>query len=64
MFSKEDVIKCLHEIVPMKKKTYDIYQDLHARLRDANLKEGIGRILFDEKEHKEIIEEAVRLLSQ
>jgi len=64
MFSKQDVIKCLHEIIPMKKKTHDIYQDLYARLRDENLKEKVARILFDEKEHKEIMEEAVRLFSQ
>jgi len=64
MFSKQEAIKYLQEIIPMKKKTYQIYQDLCARLGDGNLKEKIARLAFDEKEHKEIMEEAVRLFSQ
>ena len=63
MSSKNEIARHLREIIAAKNKSYLIFKDLTDRLQDPVLKEKLGRIAFDSKEHKELLEQVLQLVA-
>lgn len=62
MSSNTEIIKRLHLLLSVKTKNAAIYSDIGARITEPQIKEKMSGLVFIEKDHCELIEQAIALL--
>lgn len=62
MFTKDEVIQFLRKYEILKNKNIAVYSDLDEKLTNPRIKEKFDQILFLEKEHRELLQQAIDLI--
>jgi rubrerythrin len=64
MSSNEIILGSLRNLAEIEKNARDVYRELYNELEDEELKEFIGELIKSEERHKELVDEAFRLIEE
>jgi len=64
MSSNDIILGSLRNLAEIEKNARDVYRELYNELEDDELKEFIGELIKSEERHKELVDEAFRLIEE